>query len=170
MTSRRSGPRPSAVDPDLGPGVVARHSRNRQRHRTVLPVIALGGMAGAALRYLAEIGWPTPDGAVPWATWGVNVSGCLLIGVLMVFVTEVGGGYPLLRPFVGVGLLGGFTTFSTYTVEVNGLLLSGRPGWALGYLLGTVVTALLAVAAGVVLARGLDRARRRIIVRRGGQV
>lgn len=160
--------RPEVVDADANPAVPGQRG-DWQNHRAVLPVIALGGIAGALLRHLAGSAWPAPEGAVPWATWGVNVSGCLLIGVLMVFVTEVGGAHPLLRPFLGVGLLGGFTTFSTYTVEVNSLLLDGRAAVALGYLLGTVVAALVAVVIGVVLARGMVGARRRTLVGRGGR-
>lgn len=134
----------------------------------MLPVIALGGMIGALLRHLAGSTWPTPEGGVPWVTWGVNVSGCLLIGMLMVLVTEVGGAHSLLRPFLGVGLIGGFTTFSTYSVEVNALLLDGQVALALGYLLGTAASALVAVGIGVVFARSMVRVRRRIVVARGG--
>jgi CrcB protein len=90
----------------------------------------------------------------------------------MVFVVEVGGAHPLARPFLGVGVLGGFTTFSTYAVEVAELLADARPELALGYLVGTVLVALVAVTAGLFLARlgvqSRDRARRRRAERRGG--
>jgi CrcB protein len=130
--------------------------------RWVVPVIALGGMLGASARFALERSWPTAADAVPWTTLGINLSGCALIGVLMVHVTEVGGTHVLLRPFVGVGVLGGYTTFSTYTVQVHGLLVAGEPGLAMAYLVGTAVTALLAVSAGVVAARASVRARRRL--------
>lgn len=129
--------------------------------RWVVPVIALGGMLGAAARFALERTWPAPAGAVPWATLAINVSGCAAIGVLMVHVSETGRAHPLARPFLGVGLLGGYTTFSTYAVQVHGLLASGEPVLALAYLLGTALSALLAVAAGVVAARAAVRARRR---------
>ena len=58
--------------------------REWQRHRFVLPAIALGGMLGASARHAADLLWPTATGEVPWGTWGVNVVGSLLIGVLMV--------------------------------------------------------------------------------------
>ena len=142
--------------------------RDWHRHRFVLPVIAVGGMLGASARYGAALAWPTRTGAVPWTTLGINVLGCLVIGVLMVFVVEVGGAHPLLRPFAGVGLLGGFTTFSTYAVDTGALLRAGRPVAALGYWAGTLVLALLAVAAGVTVARAGARttARRRLRRRR----
>ncbi len=164
MSQRRSRAPSAVIDPDVDPD---RGRRGWDRHRFLLPVIALGGMAGASLRHLAETTWPTTAHDLPWATWGVNVSGCLLIGVLMVLVIEMGGGHPLLRPFVGVGLLGGFTTFSTYTVQVTALLHDGRTAWALGYLLGTAATALAAVVIGVVLTRAAVRIRRRTVARRG---
>jgi len=119
-------------------------------------------MLGASSRYALERSWPAGDGGLPWATLGINVSGCAAMGILMVYVVEVGGAHPLLRPFLGVGVLGGYTTFSTYTVQTHALLLGGHPAEALTYLVGTLVAALAAVGAGVVLARGLRRVRRRL--------
>jgi CrcB protein len=148
-----ASPSPSEpVDPDVDLHVPAQRRESRSQ-RAVLAVIAVGGMVGASARHGCELAWPTPSGGLPWATFTINASGCLLIGVLMVFVVEVGGAHPLVRPFLGVGLLGGFTTFSTYTVEATGLLTGDRPGLAIGYLFGTVLAALVAVATGVVSAR-----------------
>ena len=132
-------------------------AREWQRHRFVLPAIALGGMLGASARHGADLLWPAKPGAVPWTTLGVNVLGCLLIGVLMVLVVEAGGAHPLWRPFAGVGVLGGFTTFSTYAVETTTLLHDGRPGLALAYWAGTLVLALVAVALGLVATRAAVR-------------
>ena len=127
--------------------------------RGVLPVIALGGMAGAAARYGLELAWPPADSTVPWATLVTNTVGCLLIGVLMVHVVEGGGAHPLLRPFLGVGVLGGFTTFSTYAVQTRHIWSDGHPATAASYLVLTPVLALVAVSAGVFLARAVLRAR-----------
>ena len=115
--------------------------------------VAIGGALGALARYGLAEQWPAPDGAFPWATFAVNVSGCLLIGLLLVRLVEVGSAHPLWRPFLGTGVLGGYTTFSTYAVESRGLLADGRVGLGVGYLLGTVVAALLAVQVGVVVGR-----------------
>jgi CrcB protein len=90
-------------------------------HRWVLPVISLGGVIGATARHALELAWPTQSGTLPWATLVTNTSGCLLIGMLMVQVVEVGRAHPLLRPFLGVGILGGYTTFSTYAVQSRDL-------------------------------------------------
>src|ERR687886_614869 len=70
----------------------------------------------------------------PWAILSTNVSGCLLIGVLMVLVTEVWTTHRLLRPFLGTGVLGGYTTFSTYAVDAQHLIAAGAPRTALLYL------------------------------------
>ena len=97
-------------------------------------------------------GWrwhsPTPPDEFPWSTLATNVAGCFAIGVLMVLVVERLSSSRLVRPFFGTGLLGGFTTFSTYAVDTRELLAAGRPAVAAAYLLGTLVLGLLAVVVG----------------------
>jgi len=132
-----------------------------RRDAAVIGMIAAGGMIGAAARHAVALALPTRDG-FPWGTLLVNVSGCLLIGVLMVVILEATAPHPLARPFLGVGVLGGYTTFSTYAVEVHALLLDHRVGTAVAYLLGTVLAALVAVQLGVVSARALVAPRRRM--------
>ncbi|WP_420812785.1 fluoride efflux transporter CrcB [Micromonospora zingiberis] len=128
---------------------------------TLLGAIALGGMAGAVLRHGLAVAFPHDPGGFPWATFAVNVSGCLLIGVLMVFITEVWTAPRLVRPFLGVGVLGGYTTFSTYAVEVQQALAVGAPRTALLYLAGSLVAALTAVRLGLTLTRLATGARHR---------
>lgn len=114
----------------------------------VLVAIALGGALGAEARYGIGVALPHAAAAFPWSTLLINASGCFLIGVLMVLITEVGSAPRLLRPFLGVGVLGGFTTFSTYAVDTSRLLLAGRPAVALAYLAGTLAAAMAAVWVG----------------------
>jgi len=115
----------------------------------VIAVVALGGALGSAGRYGLLLLWPhTPDG-FPWATLGTNLSGCALIGLLMRLVSTQLVGHRLVQPFFVTGLLGGFTTFSTYAVETRGLFAADRPGLALGYLVGTLAGALVAVRVGI---------------------
>jgi CrcB protein len=119
----------------------------------LLGVIALGGGLGAISRYSLTALLPTRPGQFPWGTFTINVLGCFLIGVLMVLITEVWSPHRLVRPFLGVGILGGFTTFSTYAEEIRGLLQPGSVSVAFVYLAGTLIGAMLAVIAGVWVTR-----------------
>lgn len=127
----KSGPRRPSVDPRVEP--------------TVLIAVSAGGAAGSAARYLIGQQWPAPTGTFPVSTVAINVVGCALIGILMVLVTDLWSGQRLLRPFLGTGVLGGFTTFSTYTVDLQRLLAGGRFSTAFLYLALTVIGALVAV-------------------------
>jgi fluoride exporter len=122
--------------------------------------VAVGGLIGALARYALASAWPVQPAAMPWSTLVINVSGCLLIGLLLVRLLEAGSAHPLWRPFLGTGVLGGYTTFSTYAVESRTLLADGRIGLAVLYLAGTAVMALLAVQLGVIGGRWLAAARR----------
>nr|WP_225955538.1 CrcB family protein [Kibdelosporangium phytohabitans] len=117
----------------------------------IVAAVSVGGGLGALARYLVGLAVPAP-----WGTFGINVLGCFLIGVLMVLATETFRAHRLVRPFLGVGVLGGFTTFSAYAVDAD-QLLSDSPWLAGAYLVGTLVAALVAVAAGVWLVRRLAR-------------
>ncbi|WP_431932357.1 FluC/FEX family fluoride channel [Micromonospora sp. RP3T] len=152
-------PPESRVDPDVDLRVPADRTELTAHPAAVLGVIAAGGVLGALARAGAQAAAPHPPTGLPWATFGVNVTGCLLIGVLMAVLTARPAG-PLVRPFLGVGVLGGFTTFSAYAVDAQRLVTAGAPGTALVYLAMTVLAALLAVAAGDVVTGRLLAARR----------
>ncbi|HEX3789029.1 MAG TPA: fluoride efflux transporter CrcB [Pseudonocardiaceae bacterium] len=147
------------IDPDLDPRPPGRRAPAFGAQARVLGVIALGGGFGALARYGVGRLLPTEPDRFPWGTFAINLLGCALIGVLMVLITEVWSTHPLVRPFLGVGVLGGFTTFSTYANEVRGLLRPGEVLLAFGYLAGTLVGALLAVSVGVWLTRLVARTR-----------
>ncbi|WP_409464155.1 fluoride efflux transporter FluC [Amycolatopsis sp. GA6-003] len=147
------------LDPDVDLRDPAQQ-RELVRHRgPVLGVIALGGGLGALARYGLAQALPTESGGFPWATFWTNVGGCFLIGVLMVLVTEAWSAHRLVRPFLGVGILGGFTTFSTYAVEARNLLQPDTVPLAFAYLGGTLAAALLAVLLGHALTRKLVPAK-----------
>jgi CrcB protein len=131
-----------------------------RRSWTVVGVVSAGGALGAAARYGLGVAWPHRPGTFPWATFVTNVTGCLLIGVLMVLVTEVWAAHRLLRPFLGTGVLGGYTTFSTYTGDVQQLVSAGAIRTALIYLIATVAAALVAVYAGITVTRLATGGRR----------
>jgi len=119
----------------------------------LLALVALGGAVGSVLRYSVGL-WCTAwfGTALPWGTLAVNVIGSGLIGILGGAML---GGLPLpneLRLLVITGFLGGFTTFSAFSLDV-GVLWARSPAWGIGYLLATVVLSLGAFALCFTLAR-----------------
>jgi len=144
---------PAPVDSDVDLHVDAPVSRPWP----VLLAISAGGVAGALARDGVTTAWPHPASGFPWSTFTINVSGCLLIGVLMAIVTEVVPHRRLVRPFLGVGVLGGYTTFSTYIVDIHRTASAGAPWVALAYLASTLVAAVLAVWAGTAVTELLVR-------------
>ncbi|HEY2042158.1 MAG TPA: CrcB family protein [Jatrophihabitans sp.] len=120
--------------------------------RHAIAAIALGGGLGSLARYGVSRAWPPATGAVPWSTLTINLAGSLLLGMLIVAVTEIWRPHRLLRPFIGTGVLGGFTTFSTFAVEVRGL----PAGNAWLYLALSVLGGLAAAVAGMALIRRLE--------------
>jgi len=124
----------------------------------VYGAVAVGGALGSLARYGLAVALPPVPGHFPLATFLTNVAGGLLIGVLVVLLTETFAAHPLLRPLLVTGVLGGFTTFSTYAVDAQHLLAAHALGTALGYLFGTLAAALLATWAGMLLTRRLSGA------------
>lgn len=141
------------IDSDVDVHISAQRTELARSHGRVLLVVALGGGIGALARYGIGLLLPTTPGHFPYGTFGINALGCALIGVLMVLVSEVYSNSPLVRPFFGTGILGGFTTFSTYTNEFRALLRPGTVPLALLYLAGTLICALLAVSLATWLTR-----------------
>jgi fluoride exporter len=139
----RTGP----VDPDVDLHEPAQRA-TRALDPAVLAALAIGGILGSEARYALGLALPHAAGSWPTATFVINLSGSLLLGALMVVLTDLTSPHRLLRPFLGVGLLGGWTTFSTAMVDVQQLLRTGHALVAGGYLVGTAVAALLAAAVG----------------------
>ena len=129
-------------------------------HRDLLPVIAVGGALGSVARWGLAQALPHRASEVAWGTVVANVAGSFLLGLLMALVLDVWSERRYARPFLGVGVLGGFTTFSTYELDARGLLDTHHPVLALAYLGGSVLAGLVTVTAGVVLGRLLIDTRR----------
>ena len=155
--SPRPDPGRSPTDPDIDLSVPAQRTELLGHHIAILGVIALGGILGALARYQIGRWWPTPPDGFPAATLTINLLGCFVIGVLMVVITEIVAPHPLVRPFFGTGVLGGFTTFSTYAIDIQTLIAHGRGGTALAYLAATAVGAVGAAGAGMFAARAVHR-------------
>jgi len=120
----------------------------------VLAAVAVGGASGTAARYGLGLLFPgTAASGFPWTTFAVNVSGCLAIGVLAGTLDRARTPHPLIRPLLGSGFLGGYTTLSTYADQTRALMLSGRWSIAAAYVLGTLVAAMVSVWFGQRLSR-----------------
>nr|WP_052810092.1 CrcB family protein [Streptomonospora alba] len=135
----------------MGPHALRRRRELRDAPWAVLAAVSLGGAIGGAARGAVGLALPHQAGDVPWATLAANLPGCLLIGVLMTVVVHARPDSRLLRPFAGVGVLGGYTTFSAHIGDVRDLLEAGAPAGALGYIGATLLGGLAAVWAGVAL-------------------
>lgn len=133
------------TDPDVDLRVPAQRRELLRGQWPILAAVAVGGAIGACARYGAALLWPTASGTFPWTTFWVNVIGCGVIGVFMVVVTDVWAAHRLVRPFFGTGVLGGFTTFSTYAVDIQRLVDDGHATTGLLYLAATMLAALTAV-------------------------
>lgn len=116
-------------------------------------LVALGGGLGAAGRYGVSLALPAKPGEWPWATFSINVAGSLLIGVLAGWLSTRGDAGEPWRLFIGVGMLGGFTTFSAYSLETLRMIERGEWPLALAYALGSVAAGLAAVAIGAEIAK-----------------
>ena len=118
----------------------------------ILPV-AIGGAMGASARYMTGVATLRLVGpGFPWATAIVNVLGSLCMGVLVVVLAHSGNRF---APLLMTGLLGGFTTFSAFSLDALTLFERGQPWLAAVYVLGSVILSLGAITAGVMLARWL---------------
>ncbi len=159
---------PTYLDPDVDPDIDPDVGHDDQAATAgsspgLLAAISAGGILGAEARYALGLALPHSDRQFPWSTLVINVTGCLLIGVLMTVLLSMPSPHRLVRPFLGVGVLGGYTTYSGFAVDTQRLVLDHRPLLALCYAVSTV----LAGAAAVWSAAGLTS---RVLTGRGGRV
>lgn len=116
--------------------------------------VAIGGALGASARYLTNVAAMRVLGpGFPWATITVNVLGSFLMGVVVVVLAHKDA--TRLAPFLMTGVLGGFTTFSAFSLDVLSLWERGETGLAATYVAGSVALSLAAIVAGMVAVRGV---------------
>jgi CrcB protein len=119
-----------------------------------LVLVAVGGALGACLRYLVGVWTLANLGAgLPFATWSVNILGSFAMGVLIAWLMRLESGGAELRLLLGVGVLGGFTTFSAFSLEVFTMINRNEIGLAAAYAVSSVAGSVLALMAGVWLVR-----------------
>jgi len=122
-------------------------------------LVALGGALGAWLRYMVGLAWARSIGAAssaafPWATLMVNLGGSLAMGMLTGWLAGSGEGSEGWRLLLGVGILGGFTTFSAFSLDVVTLAQRGAIGTAILYGAISVVGSIAGLVAGLSIAKG----------------
>jgi fluoride exporter len=149
------------IDPDLEPDDPGEPSAehhptfhvHRSRHPGVLALIAGGGLLGGVGRYELGLAWLSPPGHLPWATLLINVSGSFLLGLVLTVLLGRGQSTRHLRPLLCTGVLGAWTTMSTFVVEVALLTRRGAVVVAATYLVATTVLGMAAAVAGMAIGR-----------------
>lgn len=137
-----------------------RRSRWPRLRADVLLVIFLGGCLGGWARYGITSAWPTTTGQFPWATLTVNVTGAFILTLVIVAAADIVSSR-YLRPLLGTGFCGAFTTFSSIVVTTDLLFAHDHPGTAVIYLAASIVAGLAAAALGLALGRAVAANRRR---------
>jgi len=132
------------------------------RRPSVLAAVAVGGMIGSSARYGLARWVPVAPGRVPWATLTANLVGSFLLGLVLAALAVRFPAHRHARPFLASGVLGGFTTMSTYQVETALLVRDGHPATAGAYVLVSVLGGVTLAAAGLAVGRrAVRRAPRR---------
>ena len=156
------------LDPDLDPAddvlragqpqpPAARHTQ-----KAIVLAVGIGGIFGAVARYAVSLAVPTSRGGFPWSTFAINVTGSAVLGLLLVLLVDRFPRTGLTRPVVGTGIIGAYTTFSTFEVDAVTLVRAGRPATAAVYLVATVVAGLVACWIGMNGTRGVLQLERRL--------
>lgn len=119
-------------------------------------LVAVGGAVGASLRHLTGLATMRLLGTgFPWGTLAVNIVGSFVMGAFIEYLSRRLGASNELRLFVATGVLGGFTTFSSFSLDFAALYERGAQAVAFGYVAASVLGALLAIFAGMWLVRTL---------------
>jgi fluoride exporter len=154
------------IDPDLlvaeSPATRRDPRRHRRAQRTIVGVIACAGVVGALARYVMSRLIPTPSGHFPWSTFWINITGSLVIGFVLVLLTERFPRARVARPLIATGFLGAYTTFSTYMVDADTLLKGREFITAFAYAGASLILGGLAAFFGVVSARFVIRLDHRL--------
>ncbi len=113
-----------------------------------MAAIFFGGALGTLLRYLFEFHHPIGHGGFPWPTLTVNLTGSFVIGLILPLTEHVSHRHPTVRPLFVIGLLGGWTTYSTLAVEATLLAKDGHVATSVAYLAATVLGGVALVIIG----------------------
>lgn len=151
------------LEPDVGavvrsPFESARRPRRSLFRWDVLVTVFIGGCLGGWARHAITTTWPTESGRFPWATFYVNTAGAFVLAVVIVVAVELASSR-YLRPLVGTGFCGAFTTFSSIVVTVDELLAHHHARAAIAYLVASIAAGLAAASIGLIITRAVVRHR-----------
>jgi fluoride exporter len=158
-------PHPS-ITPEIdmrGEGDIYRFDRRRRARQVqgvIVVALACGGVFGALCRYAISLAIPTETGEFPWSTFLINLSGSAVLGFVLILLIEQFPRGRLARPVIGTGIIGAYTTFSTFEVDTVELIRDGHVASAVTYMTASVVGGLLFVWLGMATARLVLRAER----------
>jgi CrcB protein len=133
----------------------ARSRRPPSRRPAIIIAVAAGGAVGAVARYALSSAWPTPTGRFPWSTLTINTTGSVALGFLLLLVVRRFPGDHLARPLLATGVIGAYTTFSTFVVEAVLLVRDGKAPVAALYVGASVTIALGALWSGAAAGRAV---------------
>ena len=154
------------INPDIEfgmddrPGAAVKRPREYHAQMAIVVAVGIGGVFGAVARYAVSLGIPTTTTGFPWSTFVVNVTGSVVLGLLLVVLVEQFPRGRLTRPIVGTGVIGAYTTFSTFEVDTVNLVRAGHPTIAVIYVSASVIIGIVAVWAGMTGARAMLQVER----------
>jgi CrcB protein len=147
---------------DVAPDGSTAHPAVRHSQKAIVLAVGIGGVFGAAARYAVSLAIPTPTGGFPWSTFLINVTGSAVLGALLVLLVDRFPRTGLTRPVVGTGVIGAYTTFSTFEIDAVSLVRAGHPETAALYVVATVMVGLVACWAGMTGVRSALQLERRL--------
>lgn len=127
----------------------------------VLLAVFIGGGFGGLARYGITFAAAPPADGFPWDILTINLAGAFALALLLILVLEVFSLSPYVRPALGTGFLGAFTTFSSLATATDHLLAHGRPALAIGYVAGSLFGGLVAATLGLACGRAISANRHR---------
>ncbi len=140
---------------DVAPGGSTAHPAVRHSQKAIVLAVGIGGVFGAVARYAVSLAIPTTTGGFPWSTFLINITGSAVLGALLVLLVDQFPRNGLTRPVVGTGVIGAYTTFSTFTYESVRLLEDGQLLEAAGNVAVSVTVGLGAAALGLAIGLAL---------------
>jgi fluoride exporter len=146
---------PDIADPVEPPALGPTTPRPPRFPLGILVAIFVGGIFGGLSRYGIGLAWPPRIDGFPWDIFAINIFGAFALAVLLVLVMEVLPQPHYVRPALGTGFLGAFTTFSSLATAADQLFAHGHPGLAIAYVAGSLFGGVAAAAFGLFAARSL---------------